>query len=308
MARPSSIRASGHSRKAQFSTFAGYIVATLGALLGASLLIFSLVRPEAFADVRAGAGDIAAPAGQAGAAARVGSQDIFTEIGGYFRAGSQNARLRREVEVARVRLAEAEALEQENERLKRLLRLTEGEVKPVATGRLIGSTSASARRFAYVSAGSADGVRPGMPVVSPLGLIGRVLETGRTSSRVLLLSDGESMVPVRRAKDNVIAFAEGRSDGTVRLRLVNLGINPLKKGDVFVTSGAGGLYRPGIAVAVADEITRDGAIARLLSNPAATDYVMIEPMWQPQARAVAAGVPMSEAEAMTESAQAAARP
>ncbi|HTM94235.1 MAG TPA: rod shape-determining protein MreC, partial [Croceibacterium sp.] len=134
------------------------------------------------------------------------------------------------------------------------------------------------------------------PVLSPRGLIGRVLETGGNSARVLLLSDSESMVPVRRASDSVVAFAEGQGDGTVRLRLVNLGINPLKKGDVFVTSGAGGLYRPGIAVAVADEIIRDGAIARLLSNPAATDYVLIEPVWAQQARAIVAGASIAEAE------------
>ena len=44
-----------------------------------------------------------------------------------------------------------------------------------------------------------------------------------------------------------------------------------------------GLFRPGIAVALAAEITRDGAIAQLLSNPAATDIVVVEPIWQPQA-------------------------
>lgn len=297
MARPS-IRTSGHSRKAQYSAFTGYIVAALGALLGFGVLTLSLMRPESFADARTGASDITAPVGRTGAAARVETQDFFSAIGGYFRAGSQNARLRREVQVARVRLAEAEALKQENLRLRRVLGLAEGEVKPIATARLIGSTSTSTRRFAYVSAGRDKGVQPGMPVVSPLGLVGRVLEVGRNSSRVLLLSDAESMVPVRRSKDNVIAFAEGRSDGTLRLRLVNLGINPLKKGDVFVTSGAGGLFRPGVAVAVADEIIRDGAIARLLSNPAGTDYVTIEPVWQPAARAVAAGEPIAEAEAL----------
>ena len=91
------------------------------------------------------------------------------------------------------------------------------------------------------------------------------------------------MVPVRRATDNVVAFAEGRSDGSLRLRLVNLGINPIKKGDVFVTSGAGGMFKPGTAVAIATEITRDGAIAQLLSNPAATDVVVVEPIWQANA-------------------------
>jgi rod shape-determining protein MreC len=296
MARPSSIRSTSYSKKAQFSAFTAYLVAALGALIGGALLIVSLMKPDAFADVRERAADVAAPIGRAGAAVRVGGQDFFSAIGGYFRAGSQNVRLAHEIEIARVRLAEAQALKQENDRLRDLLGLTHGEIKPVAAARLIGSTSASTRRFAYVSAGSEDGVKPGMPVRSPRGLIGRVLETGGHSARVLLLSDSESMVPVRRASDNVVAFAEGQGNGTVRLRLVNLGINPLKKGDVFVTSGAGGLYRPGIAVAVAAEITRDGAIARLLSNPAATDYVLIEPIWAQQARAIVAGAPIAQAE------------
>jgi rod shape-determining protein MreC len=273
----------GSNKKAQLGVFTGYVVAGFGVLLGAALLAISLLRPETFVGLRSTAADVAAPAGKAGAVARVEGQNIFAAIAGYYRAGSRNAELEEEVKIARVRLAEAEALAQENDRLRATLRLTAGETRPVAVAQLIGSTSASARRIAYVSAGTRDGVRPGMPVVSPMGLVGRVLEVGRDSAHVLLLTDSESMVPVRRTKDNVVAFAEGRSDGSLRLRLINLGINPLKKGDVFVTSGAGGLFRPGVAVAVAIEITRDGAIAQLLSNPAATDFVVIEPVWQRRA-------------------------
>ena len=56
------------------------------------------------------------------------------------------------------------------------------------------------------------------------------------------------------------------------VRLISLGINPLKKGDVLVTSGAGGLYRTGIPVAVVTRLTRDGAIARVLSDPGVHQY------------------------------------
>lgn len=274
---------SGSNRKAQLSVFTGYLVASAGALIGAALLIISLWQPQALAGLRSMAIDATSSVGEAGASARIGGRDFFEAIGGYYRAGSRNAELEREVRIARVKLAEAEALRQENERLKAALGLGEENVEPVARGRLIGSTSSSTRRFGYLSVGSAAGVRPEMPVVSPMGLVGRVLETGRHSARVMLLTDTESMVPVRRATDEVVAFAEGRPDGSLRLRLINLGINPLEQGDVFVTSGAGGLFRPNIPVAVVEEVTRDGAIARLLSNPAATDFVTVEPVWQPQA-------------------------
>jgi rod shape-determining protein MreC len=280
---PPKIRRTGHSKRAQLGAFTGYLAASVGVLIGAVFLIVQIGDPERFADVRSESADIVAPAGQAGSAARSGTQGFFEEIAAYFRAGRQNARLRAEVDEAHVQLAEAKALETENRELKALMKLNESETKPVAFARLIGSTSSSVRRLAYLSAGSDDGVTPGMPVRAPLGLIGRVLETGDSSSRVLLLTDSSSIVPVRRAKDDVAGLAEGIADGTLRIRLNSLGINPLKPGDVFVTSGAGGIFPPGIAVAVVAEVNRDGAIARLLANPAAIPYVAVDPVWQPEA-------------------------
>ncbi|MFM7377683.1 MAG: rod shape-determining protein MreC [Erythrobacter sp.] len=277
MAPPSS-RRSGFSKKAQLSAFTGYLLAGIGVSVGAALLALSLWQPAAFAPLRGLAGDVVTPAGTGTAAARSTSQGFFASIAGYFNAGTQNAELRRENEIARIRLAEAEAVKAENARLKGLLGLRDGESKPVATARLVGSTATSGRRLAYLGAGATSGVKPGMPVLSENGVIGRVLETGRFSSRVLLLTDSESVLPVRRAKDNVIAFAEGRGDGLLRIRLVNLGVNPLKVGDMMVTSGAGGYYRPGVAVAIIAKVTPDGGIGQLVAEPGATNFVSVMPI------------------------------
>lgn len=295
MAPPASHR-SGSNKRAQLGLFAGYVLAGSGALVGALLLGLSLWSPETFQGLRSMATDLAAPAGRAGAATRVQTRSVFDAVAGYYNAGSRNAELEREIAVARVRLAEAEALRQENKRLTATLGLLTDETGQIAVARLIGSTSASARRYAFISAGRRDGVTNGMPVTSPMGLVGRVLETGSSTSRILLLTDSESMVPVRRATDDVVAFAEGRADGSLRIRLINLGINPLVVGDVFVTSGAGGMFRPGVAVAMVTRVTEDGAIGQLLSNPAATDVVIVEPIWQRAAmEAAAEELPAEEA-------------
>ena len=299
MAPPSS-RRSGFSKKAQYSLFTGYLLAGGGALLGFVLLLLSLWQPAAFAPLRGTASDLVAPVGEVGAAARTGSQGWLASIGGYFNAGRQNAELRDEMEIARIRLAEAEAIKAENRRLKALLALRDTAAKPVAVARLVGSTATSARRHAYLSAGANNGVAPGMPVISGRGVIGRVLETGRNSARVLLLTDSESVLPVRRAKDEVIAFAEGRGDGLLRIRLVNLGINPLKVGDLMVTSGAGGYYRPGVAVAVIAKTTPDGGIARLVADPSATNFVAVEPVHQPAAVAALQGDSSDQADTLQE--------
>ena len=288
MASPKS-RRSGFSKKQQYSVFTGYLLATLGAVIGLALLAISLWQPSIMQPLRGGATTAASPVGQVTAAARTERQSIWDTLSGFWYAGTQNAVLREEVEVARIRLAEAQAVEAENDRLKALLGLSTEETTPVATTRLVASSASSIRRFAYIGVGNNDGVEIGMPVHSERGVIGRVLETSLASSRVLLLTDTESVLPVRRASDQTVAFAEGRGDGLLRIRLINLGLNPLEVGDVFVTSGAGGYYRPGVAVAVLSEITPDGGIAQLIAEPAATNYVSVEPIYEPQA-VEAAGV------------------
>ena len=272
-------RVSGHSKKAQYGVFTGYVVALSGIVLGIVLIVISIIQPASFSGLRGLFGDATQPVSTVNAGARSGGRGFIESVQGYLEAGQQNAELKKEVEIARIRLAEARAIEEENARLKALLGLNETDVKPVA----VGSSSSSTRRFAYLGAGRNDGVRPGMPVRSERGIVGRVLEAAGNSSRVMLITDTESVLPVRRAGDNTVAFAEGRGDGLINIRLINLGINPLKRGDVFVTSGAGGLYRPGIAVAIVTSLTDDGAVARIISNPAATDFVAVEPTWQPEA-------------------------
>ena len=284
-------RRSGYSRRAQYTNFLGYIAGVAGALLGGALLLIAIANPSAFSSLRSLGSDATAPVAGAAASGRAHGYDLFGAIGGYFSAARQNAGLKRELAAARVRLVESQALAEENRRLKALLRLDDSQPPPVTFARLVASSASSTRRFATLSAGTSDGVAIGMPVRSPLGLVGRVLEVGHATSRVLLITDGESVVPVRRASDSLPGFAQGMSDGRVQIRLISLGINPLKPGDAFVTSGSGGLYRPGTPFALVESLTRDGAIARVLSDPAASDYVAVEPVWAAEAVQAAAAAP-----------------
>lgn len=290
---PSGQRRSSYSKRAQYNLFTGYIIAGIGALIGAVLLVLSFFQPQFFGGPRGEARDAVSPATETVASVRTGTKSVWDSISGYYRAGSKNAALKREMELARIRLAEAEAVRQENVRLKGLLDLHDAERKPVAVARLVSSSSSSTRRFAYVGAGEDDGVKVGMPVRSARGIVGRILEVGGDSSRVLLLTDSESVLPIRRSTDETVAFAEGRGDSLLRIKLINLGLNPLKKGDVFVTSGAGGYYAPGIAVAIVTEVNDDGGLARIISDPAATDFVSVEPIFEPEA-VVGAATPIEQ--------------
>ena len=277
---PPNDRRPGFSRRAQFSIFSGYVAAIAGVLGGVVLIAIAIADPGSFAFLRRGADEIAAPVGAAGSVARSGSRGFFQRIGDYIDAGNTNAALRREVAAARVQQVRSAALGEENRRLKALLGVVQTTERPVVTTRLVASTSSSTRRFALIGAGYRQGVQIRMPVRGANGLVGRVLEVGPNTARVLLVTDPENVVPVRRASDGIAAFSEGLADGRLRLRLINIGVNPLRRGDVFVTSGSGGIYRPGIPVAQVETLLSDGAIARIVSDPAASEFVLVEHVFQ----------------------------
>ncbi|MEA3045812.1 MAG: rod shape-determining protein MreC [Sphingomonadales bacterium] len=280
---PPGKRRPGFSRRAQYGVFIGYVVAVGGILIAALLLAIAIIDPRGFAALRSAALDITAPISSAGRSVATFIGGIGEGISNYFWAGSQNAGLRQELAEARRELVRRQALEYENRRLRALLGLARQTGDEVTVARIVGSSFEAPRRLATLSAGNSSGVAPGQAVRSPDGLIGRVLETGRWASRVLLITDGASNVPVRAVRDGTPALAVGRGDGTLELRTLEVGQNPFRRGDIVVTSGIGGLYPPGVPVAVVSGADGDTAIARPLADPARMDYAIVLGIYQPAA-------------------------
>ncbi len=274
-------RRPGYNRKAQYGLFASYVIAVAGALLGLLLTIISIADPTGFAVLRNMTAEVTRPVSATlrRLVSGIGSAD--EQIVAYVRAGSQNAALRRQVEANRTRLIEAAAIEQENRQLKSLLKLVETQDDEVVAARMVSSTASSARRLARLSAGRRQGVRPGQPVRGPEGLVGRIYEAGPNTANVLLLTDPENIVPVRRTRDNVAGISTGLGDGSLEIRPLSMGRNPFKPGDIMVTSGTGGLYRPNIPVAIVLRVDGDAAIAAPLANPAKVDTVIVQHVFQP---------------------------
>jgi len=278
-------RRPGFSRRAQYGLFAGYVIAVGGALFGLLLLAIYFIDPRGFQAIRGAALDITAPVSSAGRAVTGFIGGIGDGVSNYVRAGSQNARLQRELAEARRELLRRQAIDYENRRLLAMLGLAREIGDEVTVARIVGSTFDSPRRLGTLSAGSSSGVQVGQPVRSPDGLIGRVLETGRWASRVLLITDGASNVPVRLVRDGTPALAVGRGDGTIELRTLEVGQNPFRRGDILVTSGVGGLFPPNIPVARVSGVEGDTAIARPVADPARLDFAIVQRIYQPAAGA-----------------------
>lgn len=265
----------GFSRRAQTSLFLGYVLAVAGVVVGAALLAMSRFDPPAFGALRSAAAEVTVPASRLLGGANAAVASVPAAVGGFFHVHADNERMRAELTVARRLLTRARALNHDNARLRRLLALRDGAADAVVAARLVSSTASSVRRFGLLDAGFFQGVREGQPVEGPDGLIGRVVEVGPDTARVLLLIDPDSLVPVQRARDGLPGIAAGRGDGLVEVRSVNPAAGDVRPGDLFVTSGIGGIYAPGVPVAIVARRSNDGGVGRPLAEPDTLDVAIV---------------------------------
>ena len=278
-------RRPGFSRRAQYGLFATYVVAIAGTVVAALLLTISVVDPTGFSRLRTLGTEITAPVARVLSKARQSTQAVTHSVSAYINAASKNETLEKELKASRNALIEVQALRVENDRLRSLLNLSDGDMQQVAVGRLISSTASSTRRVATLSIGRNFGVERAQPVRGPAGLIGRVIETGPTTARVLLVTDSENLVPVMRASDGLPAFSAGLGNGLVLIKPLNLGESPFKVGDIIITSGNGGLYGANIPFARVIRQTSDGALGLPFADPANTPYAIVMKPYLEEARA-----------------------
>ena len=275
----------GFSRRAQYGLFFGLIAALGGIVIGLILLAMSIFSPSAYAGVRGAALDVTAPITSPLSEVATTVEGLFGGAGDYWDAARQNGKLKAERIRLRQQILYARSIIGENRQLKQILALRERSPRAVASGRIVGSSFESQRRFAIFSAGSSDGVAIGMPVRAPEGLLGRVVDSGRSASRVLLLSDRANVVPARLLRTGIAVISTGRGDGTIDLRPLEVGRNPFKRGDIVVTSGTGGLYPPLVPMARIVRLDDDGAIALPLADPAQISFAVVEAPYEPTALA-----------------------
>lgn len=276
---PPSPRRPGFSRRAQYGIFASYVIAVAGTAFALLLVLTARFDPNGHSALQSILSDLTSPISSATRSVLTSVSDVGDSVGAYVDAASKNEAMKRELDASRKKLVQADVLKVENQRLKRLLGIPDADPRPVVRAALVSSTGASSRRYATLSAGATRGVANGQPVIGPDGLVGRVVGVGQISARVLMIVDGGNVTPVKRTTDGAPALAIGRGDGRLVLRPLVTGVQ-FKPGDIFVTSGSGGIFRPGIPVARAIDRRREGTTARPLADPARLDFAVVEHVFQ----------------------------
>jgi rod shape-determining protein MreC len=225
-------------------------------------LDYNTARSGPLATVRRGIDRIFGPIERTvgGAASSVGDA-----LGGLPRLGSyqsENKKLQRENDRLRGLLASRDGLQCQVDELNALLHLVSYTNYSTVPARVVAVDSAGGFEWtATIDAGSDDGLKAGMSVVTGAGLVGRTTEVSSGTSRVLLLADPQFQVAGTLIGQTALGFAKGHGSGPMTYSLASTR-SVVRKGAVLLTTGSD-TYAPGIPIGTVTNVTPDtNAISR----------------------------------------------
>ncbi len=209
----------------------------------------------------------------------------------------QNAALRQQMTELRLRQTALSEDALAGQRLQALLAFQQQYVSATVAAQVVGASGSDLSRVVYLNKGSADGLRPDMPVMTPDGVVGKVRDvfpaTAPHTAQVLLMNDQTSGAGVILANTRVRAIVHGTTAGQVMI--TNLTADErIKPGEVVVTSGGDQVFPRGLPVGTVESVLPDPthppyAIIRV--KPAANlfqlDEVLVVTGTQPQLPAAA---------------------
>jgi rod shape-determining protein MreC len=214
--------------------------------------------------IRSGAHDVVSPVQR-------GVHDMVQPVSDWFDGvtsrgtlSSDNRKLRQQVQALRNRVGQTKTLEDEVKRLRDVLGLSfVGNLKTVPAQVITGAPG-NFDNTLEIDRGTSNGLAKGMPVVSNLGLIGRVIDVSKHSATVLLITDPASNVAVRLPASNATGVASGHGGlNTLSVSFVNPDAQLARDENVVTAGQKDGLYPPDIPV---------GTVVSAAKTPGANQY------------------------------------
>ena len=190
---------------------------------------------------------------------------------------AENRRLREEVQELRVQGLRVVETDDENRRLRRLLALQEHLPLTTLSGEIIAREWGGWIRSLTINRGRGDNVPRLTAVISPNGLIGRVVEVRPGASIVQVLTDPTSTVGAHVLRTRTPGIVEGDPRGTLRFKFMSRDGASIQSGDVLVTAGQGGLFPRGIPIGTVRSIdNRGGALFHYAELTPAVDFARVD--------------------------------
>lgn len=188
---------------------------------------------------------------------------------------SENRRLRAEVGTLQLEARTAEESKQEVQRLRDLLDLRDEAGRGARAARVVARSGAGSARVVLLGSGSAQGIARNQAVITPNGVVGRVIEAAPGMAKVQTLLDPNSGVAALIQRTRVQGILIGAGDDTCRLEFVS-GLARVEVGDVVVTSGLDDIHPKGAILGVVSEVGEVKGLTRVVKVRPEVDFQRLE--------------------------------
>ena len=221
------------------------------------LLAFQIKRDRDVPLIRYWAADLVTPVGRVGTWTSSKIRGVWTGYIALHGARVENARLQGELDQLRLRNYELESESAEGQRLKLLLDFRQAHPEaPMLAAQVIGASADPTSHTLFINRGLGDRVRRDMAVITPDGVVGKIIEVfNNNTAQVLLINDKDSGVGA--------LFADSRTHGVVKgtgdpLPVMDYVVNDEKvhSGEVILTSGEDRIFPKGLPVGVVKDASQ----------------------------------------------------
>lgn len=180
-----------------------------------------------------------------------------------------------QLEVRRLRLLQNNMyfLQSENLALKKLLSVVEEEQYNYVTAKLLSISLNPFSKTALVSAGEKHGIQLNQVVTNSDGLVGRIIEVSKNFSKIMLITDVNSRIPITTTVAESKGILAGHNNSGRILYLPKQHL--IQAGDRVITSGYGNIYPYGILVGYVKQVTPDNVLVKPVADLSTTEFVSI---------------------------------
>ena len=187
----------------------------------------------------------------------------------------ENIALKQELQTLQVRLQQERAEAQRTDNLRQLLELRERANLDTVAAEVIAGAASPDFQTVTIDKGSSESLDTDMAVISPAGVVGRLILPSRRASKVQLLIDRNAAAGALIERTRVQGVVIGIGDGLLRMQYVP-GTSDVKTGDLVVTSGIDGIFPKGFVIGTIDHTERGaGAYHEIVIRPA-VDFSRLE--------------------------------
>jgi rod shape-determining protein MreC len=181
----------------------------------------------------------------------------------------ENERLRRENDTLKLQINQLQSKAAEADRLAILLNFHQSHQNiPMLGARVIGTSAGTASQTAYLDRGERDGIRRNMAVITPDGVVGKIIESYRDTSQVLLLTDKDSGVGAMLADSRIQSPVGGVGEPLLAMKYV-ANDDTVNLGDHVVTSGMDRIFPRDLPVGTVTQIKAGNPFKQIRIQPAA---------------------------------------